>query len=77
VIGVTSSVAVCAFLRRANFMRQVSGQGSDLDRTERTLREEENAARKRGGDDDGLLVGLLLMKRKLPATLMILMLAVM
>ncbi len=50
-------------------MRQVSGQGSDLDRTERTLREEENAAGERGGDDDSMLLGLILLQRDLPASL--------
>ncbi len=50
-------------------MRRHSGQGSDTDRTDETLREGENAARKRGGDDDGVLLGLILLQRGLPAGL--------
>ncbi len=48
-------------------MRQVSGTGSDDDRTDETLRKRENAARQRRGDDENMLPGRILLQRVLPA----------
>jgi hypothetical protein len=50
-------------------MRRTSGNGSDVDETNETLRERENAARKRRGDTDNVLLGLTLMQRAGHATL--------
>ncbi len=61
--------AVRTLLRWATFMRQVSGQSSNLDRTRRTLRQEENVARERSSDDNGLWVSPILMQRVLPVSL--------
>jgi hypothetical protein len=61
--------AVTTLLRWATFMRHISGQSSNLDRTRRTLRQEENVARKRNSDDNGLWVGPILMQRVLPVGL--------
>ncbi len=48
-------------------MRQVSGAGSDDDRTDATLKKRENVARRRRSDDDTILPGLILLQRDLPA----------
>ncbi len=50
-------------------MRQVSGHGSDNDTTDGTLRKGGSTARQRSGDDDRMLLGLFLMQRALPASL--------
>jgi hypothetical protein len=56
-------------LRRAIFTRQTGGQGSDNDTTDETLGKGRSTASQRGGDDDRILLGLFLMQRALPATM--------
>ncbi len=68
-LGDIPSMASATLLRRTRTMRQVSGTGSDDDRTDETLRQRENAARQRRSDDDTMLPGLLRMQRGLPICL--------